>query len=117
MYEQEPALVLAGYEKIVKDHPENLRASHALAALKGVATHSNAEYVRQVFDDLAETFEDKLVNHLEYKIPWQLLEAVKHVSGAATATWRVLDLGCGTGLCGKLFQPFASHIIGVFRLF
>ncbi len=27
--------------------------------------------------------------------------------------WRILDLGCGTGLCGALFKPFASQLIGV----
>ncbi|EQC41791.1 hypothetical protein SDRG_00654 [Saprolegnia diclina VS20] len=66
-FTQEPDLVKAGYAAIVALHPTHLRAAHALAALQGDATSSEKAYVRQVFDDLADTFEEKLVQHLHYK--------------------------------------------------
>ncbi|OQS01220.1 hypothetical protein ACHHYP_01755 [Achlya hypogyna] len=111
----EPALVMRGYAAIVARHPDHLRAAHALAALRGDAKTSEKAYVRAVFDELAESFEDKLVTHLHYKVPWQLLDGVKETTAMETegATWRMLDLGCGTGLCGRLFKPFLGHIIGV----
>ncbi|KAF0737291.1 hypothetical protein Ae201684P_006252 [Aphanomyces euteiches] len=111
----EPDLVLRGYEDIVKRHPDHVRATHSLAALRGDATTSEARYVRQVFDDLSDTFEEKLVQHLHYKVPWQLLDLVKSVTPLETSkqSWRVVDLGCGTGLCGRLFKPFVQHIVGV----
>lgn len=33
--------------------------------------------------------------------------------GAPTDHRRILDAGCGTGLCGPLLRPFASHLTGV----
>ncbi|KAF0716862.1 Aste57867_2627 [Aphanomyces stellatus] len=112
----EPTLVLQGYEDIVARHPDHARAAHSLNALRGDATTSEPRYVRQVFDELSDTFEEKLVQHLHYKVPWQLLDLVKATTPLATSqgqTWRVVDLGCGTGLCGRLFKPFVHHMLGV----
>lgn len=68
------------------------------------------EYVSQVFDELAASFEVKLVEHLQYRVPWDLFEAVSALrpppSPASSRGWRVLDLGMGTGLCGKQFQAY-----------
>ena len=100
----------------MRQHPSNARAQHALASLQGTAIKSDAEYVRQVFDELADTFEEKLVTHLAYKIPWQLLDAIQLVLAyeeTAASDWSILDLGCGTGLCGKLFKPLAKRMIGI----
>ncbi|KDO32355.1 hypothetical protein SPRG_02833 [Saprolegnia parasitica CBS 223.65] len=114
-FTQEPDLVRRGYASIVATHPTHLRAAHTLAALQGDATTSEKAYVRQVFDELADTFEEKLVQHLHYKVPWQLLDAVTATTSMMSSggNWRVLDLGCGTGLCGRLFRPFVGHTIGV----
>ncbi|OQR92754.1 hypothetical protein THRCLA_08617 [Thraustotheca clavata] len=111
----EPQLVLDGYTQIVKDHPNHLRAAHFLAALRGDAKTSENEYVRAVFDELADTFEDKLVNHLHYKVPWQLYEALQRTTPLESLNhkWRMIDLGCGTGLCGRIFNPHVKYIIGV----
>mmetsp|Transcript_12047 Transcript_12047/g.15755 ORF Transcript_12047/g.15755 Transcript_12047/m.15755 type:complete len:249 (+) Transcript_12047:3-749(+) len=99
----------------------NPRAQHQLAILVGegaAVSRGQPQYIREVFDDLAATFEEKLVDHLEYRIPWQLLEAVKetHQEDSASGDWRIVDLGCGTGLCGRLFQNYVTDggcMIGV----
>lgn len=67
-FAMEPTLVLRGYEGIVVRNPDHVRAAHSLAALRGDATTSEARYVREVFDELANTFEEKLVQHLHYKV-------------------------------------------------
>jgi len=40
-------------------------------------------------------------------------EAVARLSGEPKANLRVLDLGCGTGLCGPYLKPYAERLIGV----
>lgn len=53
------------------------RAAHRLAVLTGEGPSARAaapEYVREVFDAMAEDFEAKLVEHLGYKVrDWSLL--------------------------------------------
>lgn len=47
------------------------RAAHMLATLTGEGASAEcaaAEYVAEVFDELAPTFEQKLVGHLGYKV-------------------------------------------------
>jgi len=39
--------------------------------------------------------------------------AVARHAGAPAKALRVLDAGCGTGLCGPLLAPFARHLTGV----
>jgi predicted TPR repeat methyltransferase len=126
LFTQEPTRVLDAYKVVVQKDPENIRAIHSLATLEGNASTAAPEYVRQVFDELADTFEDKLVNHLEYKVPWQLIDEIKkHTSDLIHPVQRkqedlpkkkttvVLDLGCGTGLCGRLLAPYDTFLIGV----
>jgi predicted TPR repeat methyltransferase len=71
-------------------------------------------YVRTLFDAYAPGFERALTEGLGYRAPELLLRAVK----AAHAQGRmkfgaVLDLGCGTGLAGAPFRPFADWLAGV----
>jgi predicted TPR repeat methyltransferase len=61
-------------------------------------------YVSEVFDELAETFEEKLVQHLNYRVPWTLVEMVSTSLRDTSQPLTVVDLGCGTGLCGRLLR-------------
>lgn len=121
-YQEEPQAVLAGYRSIVAKFPHHVRAVHSLATLQGAAETAAPAYVREVFDELADTFEEKLVTHLEYRVPWLLVDALKKHEPAVfsdgksrdrSREWRVADVGCGTGLCGRLLRPFVSHVVGV----
>ncbi|GLE04924.1 hypothetical protein PINS_up013905 [Pythium insidiosum] len=82
LHTEEPELVLAGYDALLAQHPTHVRAKHSVATLRGDATVAAPAYVRQVFDDLAETFEEKLVTHLEYRVPWQLVDALQQCKRA-----------------------------------
>eukprot|EP00953_Heterococcus_sp_UTEX-ZZ885_P010689 6237-Heterococcus_DN1.PRE.1 len=193
LYSCEPAAVIAAYRAVVASHlgeEAHALSAHRLAALAGEgpsAVTADPAYVRQVFDRLAPSFEGTLVDHLQYRVPWQLLEAVTSVqpppaaaaaaaakaaavpavvepaiaaavpvaqaenssssdtstdfaagtgataagtttadcvdastaadSVTAAAGWRVLDLGCGSGLCGRLFHEYTAvpggHCTGV----
>jgi predicted TPR repeat methyltransferase len=67
-------------------------------------------YVETLFDDYAETFDDHLVNVLHYRAH-DLIESLRTLNPRRFE--RVLDLGCGTGLCGRLLKPIADRLDGV----
>lgn len=79
--------------------PDNPVALHALETLKEApeVKRASAEYVEELFDAFAESF-DSVLEGLAYRAPLQVAKAVKNLDLNEDAA--VLDLGCGTGLCG-----------------
>jgi predicted TPR repeat methyltransferase len=112
--------------------PSNAKASHMAAAMSGqvAPTRASDEYVRQVFDESASSF-DVSLERLEYRAPQAIAEALAQrpdKGGGASAQQAgadglgqlagrnraaVLDAGCGTGLCGPLLRRLSSHLVGV----
>jgi len=68
-------------------------------------------YAENLFDQFANTFDETLVKHLDYTAPQILFNAISALR--SNDDWQVLDLGCGTGLCGQLFKAKASRLVGV----
>jgi predicted TPR repeat methyltransferase len=68
-------------------------------------------YLVELFDNYADRFEHHLVTTLGYQGPQLLLDMVK--SANPPLPLDVMDLGCGTGLCGVLFRPLARTLVGV----
>ncbi|MDQ1446916.1 MAG: hypothetical protein QOI20_3380 [Acidimicrobiaceae bacterium] len=108
-------------------------ASFALAAM-GEASADNArvagdalpppapprQYVTSHFDEFAEQFDAILVEKLGYRAPQLLYEIVTGTSAPApeqrarqASPLHIIDLGCGTGLCGVLFRPLARSLVGI----
>jgi predicted TPR repeat methyltransferase len=121
LFPLEPKEVILAYRAMARSNPGNVRAVHHLAVLTGEGEstlRAEASYVAEVFDGLAATFEEKLVEHLGYRVPWILRDVVgAHLlstesvptadGGAVAPRWRRgVDLGCGSGLCGRLFRSF-----------
>jgi predicted TPR repeat methyltransferase len=69
-------------------------------------------YVRTLFDGYAVSFDTALRDGLGYCGPELLLAAVR-ATGRPMNFPALLDLGCGTGLGGAAFRPFAGHLTGV----
>ena len=67
-------------------------------------------YVESLFDDYAADFQSHLVQHLGYQAHETL---VRPLLDSGRRFEAVLDLGCGTGLCGALMRPVATAIDGV----
>jgi predicted TPR repeat methyltransferase len=73
-------------------------------------------YVRRLFDQYAARYDIALTGQLAYRGPELLRSAVSAVmatAGQAMCFASVLDLGCGTGLCGAAFREHADWLAGV----
>ena len=94
--------------------PDNPVARHLLAACSGkdVPQRAADAYVKQVFDNFAERFEERL-ERLEYRAPELVAGAVAKTYGKPAGDLDILDAGCGTGLCGPLLRPYALRLEGV----
>jgi len=105
---------IAVYRAWLEAEPGNVRALFHLAGCTGVDVPERApdDYVKRVFDNFASSFDAKLAA-LSYQAPAQVTAAVARHAGAPAKALRVLDAGCGTGLCGPLLAPFARHLTGV----
>lgn len=49
----------------------------------------------------------------EYQTPKRLLQALADCPGGVLPAGAILDLGCGTGLCGELFRSHTPRLDGV----
>ncbi len=95
--------------------PDNPVPRHMLAACGGAPapTRAGDEYVRNTFDRFASSFDQQLLQYLDYRAPQVLVDALKRVLPEAARALDVLDAGCGTGLCGPLLRPYARRLVGV----
>lgn len=102
-------------QKALQFQPDYTMPRYLLAVLGGGETPRQAplDYVKELFDDYSERFDESLVGQLQYRGPELIFQAVQKAIDLEAATLDVLDLGCGTGLCGLLFRNFARTLVGV----
>jgi len=102
------------YRKALELDDSNEEIKHIIAALTADKTPDKApgEYIEHLFDQYANYY-DKHLKHLEYKVPEKLRAAIREESGITSKQWRILDLGCGTGLSGQSFSDLATTLIGI----
>ncbi len=102
------------YRDWIRDEPDNPQPAHYLAAFTGVDVPARAsdDYVRQSFDNFADSFDSKLAD-LEYRAPELMGEALAEALMPPSKSWRVADAGCGTGLCAVHLLPYAKTLVGV----
>jgi predicted TPR repeat methyltransferase len=95
-------------------NPEDAAARHLLAAFTGkdVPKQASENFVRQSFDSFSKSF-DEVLTGLNYKAPKYVGELVIDKLAESVEGYRILDIGCGTGLCGPLIKPLASTLVGV----
>jgi predicted TPR repeat methyltransferase len=66
--------------------------------------------VAELFDGYAASFDKDLIDNLKYEAPNRLLGLLNL---SINSRFEILDIGCGTGLMGKLLKPYSSRIVGV----
>lgn len=75
-------------------------------------TNCAPAYAQHIFDDMAEVFEKRLVTDLEYNCPWLMRDMLqRYITSDSMENMRMLDLGCGSGLCGRLLGEINPTII------
>ena len=102
------------YRRWLEEAPDDPIAQHMGAAVIGdsIPQRATNDYVKETFDGFANSF-DKVLENLKYKAPFLVTEAIKTALGPPRKEFNVLDAGSGTGLCGPLVAPYASHLTGV----
>ncbi|MBT9464303.1 tetratricopeptide repeat protein [Hydrogenophaga sp.] len=100
------------YEQALAHGADETLNRFYLSSVQGGAApaHPPALYVEALFDEYADDFQSHLVEQLNYQAHTTLLAPLR-TSGQRFE--RVLDLGCGTGLCGRLIQAQAGAVEGV----
>lgn len=99
------------------EDPGNPVAEHMLAACLAADSAAAApprasdDYVQQVFDGFAASFDAKL-EALDYRAPGLVVDALRAAAGAPNGHLDIVDAGCGTGLCGPGLKPFARRLAG-----
>lgn len=96
------------FSKTLEIYPEHCNARYLLSAITGEDSpeKSPENYVIDLFDNYADTFDEHLVTNLGYNVPDTMFEMCQENIKPATDL-KLLDLGCGTGLCGeKLFDQY-----------
>jgi predicted TPR repeat methyltransferase len=101
------------YREWLAEEPDNPLVHHHLAACLGEQQPERAsdEYVQQLFDGFAASFDAKL-EKLDYQAPALVIQALQAAVGEPLAQLSIVDAGCGTGLCGPLVKPWAKRLAG-----
>jgi predicted TPR repeat methyltransferase len=107
-----PGEALACYRQALAQGLDPGVFQHLINAAEGESTaQAPAAYVRATFDSFAAQFDRHLVDTLDYRVPEMLSSAVRALSPPAQMD--ILDLGCGTGLCGDRLRDLARRLVGV----
>jgi len=101
--------------RVLRRDPANAHAQFLLAGLTR-ATERPPDapppaLIADLFDAYAPRFDEHLVGKLHYSAPKALAALVAAIK-PPDGSWRVVDLGCGTGLAGVELRPFARTLIG-----
>ena len=101
---------VAAYDHALALDPALEAARHnrfyALLSLKRVDRISDFA-VRAAFDDAAPRYDERVLQELDYRGHIQLKTLAERLFGPLVPPWRILDLGCGTGLAGECFKEAA----------
>jgi predicted TPR repeat methyltransferase len=104
----------ATYQRVLALAPADpFGAALALAALDAAPIPDRAPdaYLRRLYDQYADSFEQDLVDNLGYQGPAAMAAAIRRMLGAGP--FDIFDIGCGTGLMGATLKPLASRLDGV----
>lgn len=109
------AKAIEHYQEASKIKPDNEEIQYILSALteqKTSLTKAPNDFVKHLFDQYAPYFDKHLTECLHYQAHILLFQEVVTLLNARSDLV-VVDLGCGTGLCGTLFKPYSSKLIGI----
>lgn len=103
----------ADYLRLAEEDTMGAEIRLALLGTAPVPVILPEAYVRTLFDQYADSFEEKLLTKLDYTAPAHLRRALDRVWAAGMTAARALDIGCGTGLAGEAFRDRCVWLGGV----
>lgn len=111
---QRPAEERAVWHQVLAHQPGHPAALHKLASLGACPAppRASAGYLTRLFDAFAPEF-DHVLARLNYAGPALIAAVAREVVGPPAGALRVLDAGCGTGLCGLELSPWARELVGI----
>jgi predicted TPR repeat methyltransferase len=110
---------IAAFEHARDADPEDYHGARLQLARLGAGEAAPAmtqTYVKRLFDQYAGRYDAALTEHLNYRGPAILRDAIETVERAAGRPLHfaaILDLGCGTGLAGVTFRTLADSLTGI----
>jgi predicted TPR repeat methyltransferase len=114
-------LKLLNYEKAIHHYqkaqtlsPNDAEINHILQAISQSDNPDQPpnEYTEHLFNQYAPYYDKHLSQFLHYTVPEQLHQAIEQEEGEQQSL-TIIDLGCGTGLCGEFFARSADTLIGI----
>lgn len=103
---------IAHYREALRLQPDYAEAEYELAALLGdTRAAPPASYVAGVFDQYAHEYDAHMTGVLGYGVPDKLRELLAPLLPQHSLD--ILDLGCGTGLSGEVFNATANTLTGI----
>lgn len=112
--EQQQEAAIKCYRRAYQLKPDDQHTAYLLQALTGEGQPEAApeQYVAELFDHYAYYFEQDVLDKLQYRVPELLHDLLKEIL-MGTSDLVIIDLGCGTGLCGPFLRLYASELIGI----
>jgi predicted TPR repeat methyltransferase len=109
---------LESYDKALAlqpDFPEAKDNRTNVLFVLGRMSRCPPAYMRSLFDDYSSYYDAAMVEALGYRGHLHLRALAERVLPRLTPPWRILDLGCGTGLVGDAFKDLArgGHLDGI----
>lgn len=105
---------LITYRRMLTLHPGHAEARHMVAVLAGeVPEKANEAYVAALFDAFADSFDEKLVDWLDYRAPQHVAAATRAALDKSPGVARGIDLGCGTGLLAPELRGLVKRLDGI----
>jgi predicted TPR repeat methyltransferase len=115
-----PREAITALKKCLHLKPEHEEARYMLAALdaaqlgpKGQPMHMPASMVEEFFARSAPSY-DAVEAQLGYEAPQNLYKVTRAL--LPQGPWRIVDLGCGTGLSARPWRKEALQLVGVDRV-
>lgn len=101
-------------ESMAAADPDNTVVRYQLAAVRGDDMDQAPEdYVKTHFDSFSDSF-DEVLKNLGYRAPELVAEEVAVLAAGRPEPFAdVVDLGCGTGLCGPLIRAHCERLTGI----
>jgi predicted TPR repeat methyltransferase len=107
-------MAVKNYEKALAIKPDYAVPQHMLNSLIGYTSKEPPkEYIKNLFDDFAERFNDSLVEGLQYRLPFLIKNLILKLHTIKSKFEKAIDLGCGTGLSGKGLRDISENLTGI----